>query len=56
MRGFTPLGTIGARRHSPSGAHPNEQESVVLLPELERLPHVRPLKPGVVVALDSVRR
>ena len=35
---------------------PNEQESVVLLPELERLPHVRPLKPGVVVGLDSVRR
>ena len=35
---------------------PNEQESVVLLPELELLPHVRPQKPGVVVELARARR
>jgi uncharacterized RmlC-like cupin family protein len=34
---------------------PDEQESVVLLPELEKLGHTR-LQEGVVVELDSVRR
>ena len=34
---------------------PNEQESVVVLPELEALAHVRPT-PDNVVALSSVRR
>ncbi|MGH2839251.1 MAG: cupin domain-containing protein [Solirubrobacteraceae bacterium] len=34
---------------------PNEQESVVLLPELEALTHTRP-PAGNVVELDSVRR
>jgi uncharacterized RmlC-like cupin family protein len=34
---------------------PNEQESVVLLPDLEQLPHVRPVRSGVVVELASAR-
>ena len=35
---------------------PNEQESVVLLPELEGLEHTYPVIAGNVVELDSVRR
>ena len=51
---------INASEHEPvtcivARTDPNEQESVVLLPELEALPHTR-LQGGVVVELDSVRR
>lgn len=51
---------INASEHEPvtcivARTDPNEQESVVLLPELEALPHTR-LRSAVVVELDSVRR
>ena len=51
---------INASEHEPATCvvartDPNEQESVVLLPELEALPHTRPPL-GVVIELDSVRR
>ena len=51
---------INASEHEPvtcvvARTDPNEQESVVLLPEVERLPHTG-LHSGVVVDLDSVRR
>ena len=49
---------INASEHEPvtcivARTDPNEQESVVVLPELEKLPR---LHEGVVVELDSVRR
>lgn len=44
----TPVTCVVAR------TDPNEQESVVVLPELERLAHTTP-SAGVVVELDSVR-
>jgi uncharacterized RmlC-like cupin family protein len=51
---------INASEHEPvtciiARTDPDEQESVVLLPELEALGHTR-LHAGVVVELDSVRR
>jgi uncharacterized RmlC-like cupin family protein len=51
---------INASEHEPvmcivARTDPNEQESVVLLPELEALAHTRP-RSAVVVELDSVRR
>jgi uncharacterized RmlC-like cupin family protein len=51
---------INASDHEPvtciiARTDPDEQESVVLLPELEKLKHTR-LHPGVVIELDSVRR
>ncbi len=51
---------INASEHEPATCivartDPDEQESVVLLPELETLGHTR-LRGGVVVELDSVRR
>jgi uncharacterized RmlC-like cupin family protein len=51
---------INASEHEPvtcvvARTDPDEQESVVLLPELEALQHTR-LPGGIVVELDSVRR
>jgi hypothetical protein len=49
------LALICTRTTIVARTDPNEQESVVLLPDLEALGHTR-LHPGVVVELDSVRR
>ncbi|MDQ3849188.1 MAG: cupin domain-containing protein [Actinomycetota bacterium] len=51
---------VNANEHEPvtcivARTDPNEQESVVVLPELDALAHTYP-RPGVVVELDSVRR
>jgi uncharacterized RmlC-like cupin family protein len=51
---------INASEHEPvtcvvARTDPDEQESVVLLPDLEALEHTR-LPGGIVVELDSVRR
>jgi uncharacterized RmlC-like cupin family protein len=51
---------INASEHEPvtciiARTDPNEQESVVLLPELDALEHTRP-QAATVVALDTVRR